>query len=361
MRVAVIGGGVGGLALGACLHQAGVDALVYERVPVFQRVGLGLLLLPNGMQALDAIGCGHRARELARPLDLAILRRPDAGFVKSMQLDHHLGIVRADLLELLADSVPREAMRFGRRLIGVEQDADGVTLSFEGGAAERADYVVGADGVHSSVRRSLHPNWRPAECRIRELVSVCHAPDLAAVLDRTFLKILDPGGGLAVGIVPSEQGRIIWFIQYDGQRFVDIPTTADGKKRFAERLVGHWQEPIGELVERTRWTSSYVWRTVAPSAPAPLHTGRVALIGDAAHPLPTLTSQGANTALADAVCLGGHLIDAFAQGTDPLDAMARYDRERRPRLEEILRGGEVLVADFLDPRQETSRPIPLVH
>lgn len=192
-------------------------------------------------------------------------------------------------------------------------------------------------------------------------MSVTHAPDLAAVLDRTFMKIMAPEGGLAVGIVPSQRGRIIWFIQYDGRRFMDLPTTPESRRRFAERLVGGWKEPVGELVDRTDFGTSYVWRTVAPTEPAPLHDGRVVLIGDAAHPLPTLTSQGANTALVDGVTIGEDLLASIQSGTDPTEAMARYDRLRRPRITEVLRGGVRLVDDFLDPNQETSRPIPLVH
>lgn len=98
---------MGGLAAAACLRRGGVDLTVYERAAVYGRVGLGLLLLPNGMGALDRLGLGSRARELARPLDLAVLRRPDATFIKCMALEHHLGIVRADLTELLSEAVPR--------------------------------------------------------------------------------------------------------------------------------------------------------------------------------------------------------------------------------------------------------------
>ncbi|MCP4869993.1 MAG: FAD-dependent monooxygenase [Proteobacteria bacterium] len=361
MRIAIIGGGIGGLATAACLKQASVDVTVYEKAALYARVGLGLLLLPNGMEALDQIGLGNRARELARPLDLAVLRRPDATFVKCMTLEHHLGIVRADLTELLTEGVPRETIRHSHELKTLTQTEDCVRLEFQEQDPVEVDFAIAADGVHSACRRSLFPDWRPAESRIRELVSVCHAPDLAAVLDRTFMKILSEEGGLAAGIVPSQRGRIIWFIQYDGRRFMDLPTTPKSRRRFAERLVGDWKEPIGELVDRTDFGTSYVWRTVAPTEPAPMHAGRVALVGDSAHPMPTLTSQGANTALKDGVTVAEELLAAFETGSDPVEALARYDRIRRPRIAEILRGGVRLVDDFLDPNQETSRPIPLVH
>ena len=119
--------------------------------------------------------------------------------------------------------------------------------------------------------------------------------------------------------------------------------------------MGSWADPVRELVERTDYTGSHVWRTVEAQAPAPLAHGRVALMGDAAHPNPTLTSQGANAALVDAVVLAEVLRE------DPSPAgLAAYAAKRAPRLDVIRAGGEQLIQQFLSP--PTDNPsIPVVH
>ncbi len=355
MKVAIVGGGVGGLALATALADSGIDLTVFERGSEVAHTGLGLLLLENGLDALSSLGLRDDICELSNPLDLAVLRDPRGEVFRRAELQEHRGIARFDLMRLLASGVPRQQLRWSRAVVGVEAADDGVELRFPDGRAERFDLVVGADGVHSAVRGALSPDWRAVESPVRELVSTCVAPDVAAKYDRTFLKTLDPGGGLAVGVVPAAHGMVIWFLQYDARRWPDLPRSSEARSLFARGLVGNWADPVRDLVERTDYSGSHVWRTVEARAPAPLALGRVALMGDAAHPNPTLTSQGANAALVDAVVLA----DVLRSDPSP-EGFAAYAAQRLPRLEAIRAGGEVLIQQFLAP--PTDNPsIPVVH
>jgi len=350
-----VGGGVGGLALGTALSRAGADVRIFERDTRVGHSGLGLLLLPNGLDAMGELGLRSDVEELSNPLDLAVLRTPQGVATLHARLSGQRGIARLDLMRLLASGVPSASMCWGRRVVGLHQDERSVELRFEDGAAEAFDLVVGADGVRSVVRPTLFPEWRAEESPVRELVSACTAPDVSALYDRTFLKTLHPDGGLAVGVVPAAHGTVIWFLQYDARRWPDVPRSAEARSLFARQLVGSWADPVRNLVERTDFSRSHVWRTVDAQAPTPLVKGRVALIGDAGHPNPTLTSQGANAALVDAVLL----CRALREDPGP-EGLAGFAAERLPRLHAIREGGETLIAQFLAP--PTAKPsLPVVH
>ena len=354
MRVAIIGAGIGGLTLGRALARAGIDATIHERRDRYARTGLGLLLLPNGLAALDAVGLGDVIRCLSNPIDLAVIRGADGHSVAQFPLEGHRGIARLDLLSQLELGVAQRALRWTETFRTFTHRADGITAQI-GSREVTADLLVGADGVRSTVRRQIAPDWQLEQCPVSELVSVCEAPDLSALYDRTFIKHVQPEQRLAVGLVPAAHGKVVWFLQFDASDHRAVPDDPEGKRAFVRDLVGQWSDPVSQLLERTDFNGTHLWRTPAPGAPAPLVTGRVVLIGDAAHPFPTLTSQGANAAIADAVSLARHLSGA----SDIDDALAAFALERAPRIEAIRGGGERLVAAFMEGGSQTT--LPLVH
>lgn len=353
MHVAIIGAGISGLTLARALAHRKISYTLYERRNQYARAGLGLLLLPNGMAALDEVGLGDEIRQLSNPLDLAVMRTIHGKAVAQFPLNGHRGIARIELLTRLQRGVSEATVRWGRAFESLT--SVNPVVAIVGGEEIRADLLVAADGARSTVRAEVAPSWRLAQCPVSELVSVCDTPDLAALYDRTFVKHLAPGERLAVGLLPGAQGRMVWFVQFDANQRGAVPSTARGKKRFVRRLVGEWADPIPELVERTDFTNTHLWRTPAPGIPAPMVNGRVVLIGDAAHPFPTLTSQGANAAMVDAVVLARHLDEA----ADIDEALRKTDEERAPRLEQIRQGGIKLVEAFCSSEPITG--LPMVH
>mgnify|MGYP003886463721 CR=1 FL=1 len=352
MHVAVIGAGVGGLALGRALTAQGIEVTIHERRDRYARTGLGLLLMPNGVAALDALGLGDAVRDLSNPLDLAVLRSAAGEALSQFPLEGHRGIARLDLLSRLQEGVPDAAVRWGDAFEALASTEPAVVTI--GGRRVTPDLLVAADGARSTVRRAVAPGFRLEQCVVSELVSVCDAPDLAALYDRTFIKHVAPGHRLALGLVPAAWGKVVWFLQFDASQHPPVPTDPAGKRAFLESLVGDWAAPVPDLLERTDFVHTHLWRTPAPGPPAPMVTGRVVLIGDAAHPYPTLTSQGANAALVDAVCLARHI----SSGVPLDDALQAFVAERLPRLEEIREGGERLVEGFT--KGEVSGELPMV-
>jgi 2-polyprenyl-6-methoxyphenol hydroxylase-like FAD-dependent oxidoreductase len=353
MQVAVIGAGIGGLTLARALTRRSIDVTIYERRDRYARTGLGLLLLPNGMAALDALGLGDEIRALSNPLDLAVIRSIKGRSLVQFPLEGHRGIARLDLLNRLQAGVEPSCVRWESSFQSLSStDPAEATV---GGEVIRPDLLVGADGARSTMRPFVAPDFRLKQCMVSELVSVCDAPDLAALYDRTFIKHVSPAERLAVGLVPAAYGKIVWFLQFDAGARGPLPSDPVGKRAFVEDLVGSWARPVQDLVERTDFVHTHLWRTPAPGPCAPLVTGRVVLIGDAAHPFPTLTSQGANAAMVDATVLARHLDSA-----DSIEeALRAFVAERTPRIEEITRGGQQLVDTFV----EGGAPgrLPLVH
>jgi 2-polyprenyl-6-methoxyphenol hydroxylase-like FAD-dependent oxidoreductase len=341
-NIAVIGAGIGGLALARALARIGAKATLYERRERFAGSGLGLLLLPNGLAALDALGLGPVVRRRSNVIERAVLRQADGTPIFEIGMHEHRGIARGDLLELLQVGVSSDRLRWGAALETLSQSVAGVVARV-GGEDIAAELLVGADGVQSTVRRVVAPDWRLTQCAVRELVSVCDAPDIASLNDRKFVKHVHREKRLAVGLLPVASGKIIWYVQFDATMQRPVPTDPEKKREFVWDLVGDWAHPVPELVDRTDFALTHMWRSPGPGPSAPLVTGRVVLVGDAAHPFPTLTSQGANSSLVDAVVLARHL----EAGDSIESALAGFASERRPRIEQIREGGMRLVESFL--------------
>jgi salicylate hydroxylase/6-hydroxynicotinate 3-monooxygenase len=159
LSVAVVGAGMGGLAAAATLRQAGIDVAVYEQASQFGRIGAGIQMMPNSMKVLRGIGVEDRLRQIAFAPFSHLNRIGDTGEItrelpmpESLYGAPYLCMHRADLHGALASAVPAEIVRLGKKLIGLDQKAGAVTLSFEDGSSTQADAVLGADGVHSLVR-----------------------------------------------------------------------------------------------------------------------------------------------------------------------------------------------------------------
>lgn len=167
MAIVIVGAGIGGLTTALSLHQAGFrDIAVYERAAVLRPLGVGINLLPHAVRELTELGLGERVAGLgsprragllqpARPADLEEPRGLDAGY-RWPQLSVHRGRFQLELLAVVRDRLGADAVHTGHRLVGVQ---DGVAR-FETAAGEvrvTGDLIVGADGIHSILRRHHHP------------------------------------------------------------------------------------------------------------------------------------------------------------------------------------------------------------
>src|ERR1044071_6754472 len=156
---AIVGAGMGGLAVAATLRRVGIDVQVYEQAARFARIGAGIQMMPNSMKVLRGIGIEERLRQTSFAPYSHLNRLGDTGEVtrelpmpESLYGAPYLCMHRADLHGALASVLPSDIIHLNKKLVGLDQSGGRVTLRFEDGSTASADAVVGADGVHSVVR-----------------------------------------------------------------------------------------------------------------------------------------------------------------------------------------------------------------
>ena len=342
-----IGGGVAGLALASGLHQRDLPFTMFERSNEFTDGGFGFILLANGRDALRELGIDLEPSEVGCEVSDAIVRTIDGEVVAAMKLTNAIAVSRHDLLKVIRSVIPPETIRLSQDFSHFDNDGSTVRAAvFADGSECAADVFVGADGSRSRCREWITPGHPAPSGRVKEIVSMVVNPELAEEVGSTFTKFMHPDGGLAVGLVPSGNGRVIWFAQFDTQRF-DTPDPHDAAS-FLHSLLGDFPAIVQRAIAATDDAAPHVWHTVDMDAPRSMVRGNVALIGDAAHPLLPFTSQGANSALEDAA----DLVAAVATCTSPDElepALRAYSHRRRPRRASHVAAGRSIAADFVNP------------
>lgn len=333
--VLVIGGGIGGLATGLALDRDDIDVQVFERAPRLQEVGAGIGLWPNAIRALDRLAVGEAIRKLAVPGTSASARTADGTvLVRTSEtlLHHHFGapttgIMRAELQMALVEAFGADRISLGREFTHYEEDARGVTAHFADGTSARGRALIGADGLRSAVRGQLLADGPPRYRGDTAWRGLAPVPDDLRPLTEVFETL---GCGRRMGLFPLADDRVLWFASAnrpEGEQ--DGPDVLDELRR----LFAGWHHPIPrilEVAEPDRIVRTDIYdRPVAHTWITP----RIALLGDAAHPMGPDLGQGACLAIEDADVLGR----ALATTSDTATALTRYQRIRRPRVVKVAR------------------------
>lgn len=343
MKIAIAGGGLGGLAAALFLRRAGIEAEVYEQATELQEAGAGIVVAPNMVRPLRELGLAGRLPEFAVRLEAAWeFRRWQDGRVLSVQpmgetcerlYGAHCYVAhRADLLQLLRSGLPEGAVHLDHRLASFSQDASGVTLRFAsragGGSTVRADALIGADGIHSLVREAIAPGIESrfsGLCAFRCLVPADKAPDMA----HRPVQTLWLGPGRHFVHYPISGGRLVNLVAIvPAGDWRSESWTAPGEIEDMEREFEGWDERVLQLLR-----SASVTRRWAMYDRSPLERwteGRVTLLGDAAHAMLPFFAQGAAQAIEDAAVLASCL-----RSGDVPEALLRYEALRRPRASKV--------------------------
>lgn len=346
LDIGIAGGGVGGLAAAIALRRAGHRVTVHEQARQWMRVGADVNLTPNVVKALDGLGgqVGAAIRRDGAQPTFRISRDGLTGAETSRlgmggQAEERYGapqvtIHRADLLAALAAELPAACVHFGRRVAGLTQDDDGVTLAFEDGTRARHDVVIGADGIHSRVRAAL---FGPESPRFTGVVSFRAVVPTERVRDvpeiDAFTKWWGPNPQTQIVTFPLNQGRETFVFATTGQeRWTEESWTSEGSVDELREVYRDFHPDARRLLDACdRVLKSALYER----EPLPAWTvGTVTLLGDACHPMLPFMAQGAGMAIEDAVVLGRALAGA-ADRAQAAAALQRYETARRDRTARI--------------------------
>jgi salicylate hydroxylase len=336
MKIAIIGGGIGGLSAAMHLLKAGLDVHVYEQSPRIGEIGAGIQISPNASRllirlglkpALDAAGVRPLAVHQRRWDDGRTLQRAPVGpEVEATFGAPYYHFHRGDLAELLGAAVPAKRVHVGHKLVGLEPRGEKIVARFESGASAEADLLVGADGIHSRVRHlTFGPEkprftgcvaWRglvPAE-RIKHLgIEVASHNWMGP--DGHVVHYWVAGGRLMNVVCVVEHGT------WTSESWTDKGDVAEALARY-----DGWHPIVRGLIEA--FPETFIW-ALHDRAPLPRWSdGRITLLGDACHPMLPMMAQGAAQSIEDGATLAA-LLTAM-QGDVP-GALARYEELRKPR------------------------------
>jgi salicylate hydroxylase len=340
LHALVIGAGIGGTAAAIALRRAGLDVSLFEKTMAQREVGAGIQISPNVSRLLSRYGLGEAmARAAVRPAAVVFRRWQDGRVLGREELgdsiENRYGAPyyhfhRADLIALLADAFGRNEIKLGRRLVDVEQDESGVTARFEDGTSERGDLLIGADGIHSQVRERLFGVEKPrfsGQIANRGLAPAERIAHLGLPLDVT--NWVGPGGHFVHYFVSS--GRFLNFVAvieeatWTREQWSDRGSISDAARKYEG-----WHPQIATILNAVDET--YKW-ALFDRDPLPEWTlGRVALLGDACHPMLPYMAQGAAQAIEDGAALAACLKHA---AFDIPSALRAYVTLRKPRATEV--------------------------
>ncbi|WP_433336209.1 FAD-dependent monooxygenase [Spirillospora sp. CA-294931] len=338
-RVAVVGAGIGGLAAATALSRAGFRVDVYEQAAELRETGVGLHLGCNGGRILRRWGlAGPLAESGVRPDALEVrdwsggrilARQPmGASWERRFGAPYHT-IHRADLHRVLADQVPADSVRLNRRLTGFTHAGDQILLEFAEGGRAAADLLVGADGVHSVVRRAIAgPDARvfSGASAFRGLVEARRVPGLPAET-----MVVWPGPGPRMLCYPVGRGRLTFVGIVPGHDWDLESWSSPGDPADLAAAFEGWNPDVKAIVDAV--TETRRWALYDRDPLPRWSSGRVTLLGDAAHPMLPHHGQGAGQAIEDAVAL------AFCLARDPGPAgVAAYEAVRRPHTTRVQLG-----------------------
>ncbi|MFF7171393.1 FAD-dependent monooxygenase [Streptomyces pseudovenezuelae] len=337
-RVLVIGGGIAGTATALALHKAGFEAVVHEAHPdSAEDIGAFLTLASNGMRALAQLDASAAVTAIGFPLtSLRLL--DDTGTEQahapmgevSDPLLHYRCLRRGDLNAALQAEAGRRgvAVRHGARLVSVEEGPDQVTAHFADGTTASGDLLIGADGLNSAVRRSVSPGTRP--CHAGQYVFYGYTRTASPPGADACITMVR-GSGAAFGYAVSPDGEAYWFARVSGDPLPAEELAQGTPARWRDLLLPLLRKDATQAAELVAATGDELMVTNATEIPTgtPWRSGRILLIGDAAHAASPATGQGASMALEDAVVLAKSLRDA----PHPDAALTLYETLRRPRVE----------------------------
>ena len=341
-KVLIAGAGIAGLVAGLALLQRGIDVEIFEQAAELRELGAGVQLSANGTRVLIALGLEQEMQAIAseprgkqirlfstgrtwKLFDLGVSSRAVYGAPYWMV---HRGDFHRVLVEAFNARAPGR-LHLDSRCIGYDEDEDGIRLHLANGETHAADVVVGADGVHSEIRRLIGGDRQPFFAGVAAWRGLVPMERLPPTMQRDVgTNWVGPGGHVIT--YPVRRGELLNFVGiFEGESWPVESWTERGTREACSRSFAGWNPEIHTIIENV--DIPYKWALLGREPLERFVAGRACVIGDAAHPTLPFLAQGANMAIEDGMVLA-RCLEAFPAR----EALQRYQRARLERTNSIV-------------------------
>jgi len=356
-RILIAGAGIGGLCCALALIQRGFHVTVLEQAPQLGEVGAGFQVSANGVRCLAHLGLESELKEFATEAGGKQVRLWNTGqtwklfdlgaeSVRKYGFPYYM-LYRPDLHGLMERHVRRlqpDAIRLGAKVVGVTHLDDSVQVELDGGERVRGDVLIGADGVHSQVRRAMFGDGAAqfTGCVAwRGLIARAKIPaHLRANVGTNWI-----GPGAHVIHYPLRNGELMNFVGIVERTDWQVESwTERGSVQECLRDFERWHDDVRSLINGIE--QPYKWALLSRQPLKTCTIGRATLLGDAAHPTLPFLAQGAVMALEDGIVLARCIA---ANAERPEVALARYEALRIERTSRVVLGSAANAARFHNP------------
>ncbi|KAB8191514.1 flavin-dependent oxidoreductase [Nonomuraea phyllanthi] len=362
-EILIVGAGIAGLVLALELHDAGIDCRVHEAVPEVGAVGVGINLLPHASRVLHRLGLGEQLGQVAvvtaesvffNRFGQLIYREPagrKAGY-DHPQYSVHRGDLHAVLLAAVRERLGHDAVLLGHRCVRADQDEHGVTAHFtgpDGGdlPSVRARALVACDGIHSALRRQLHPDeGEPRYSGINMWRGVTKGRPFLSGASMVRAGWIDRGKLVAYPIrnLPDGDQLLNWVVEIQTPRHLQRDWNRRGRLEDFIGAFEDWHFDWLDVPAMMRGSQTVLEYPMVDQDPLDhWSVGRITLLGDAAHPMVPRGSNGAGQAILDARALRRHLSTA----PDPVSALRAYEAERLPATAQVVLANRSMPPDVI--------------
>ena len=352
-NIAIVGGGIGGLAAALALTRRGIDVAVYEQAPELRELGAGVQISANGTRVLHALGLKEALERVqVLPAGKAIRLWNTGQTWKLFDLgmesvarygSPYITIHRGDLHTVIAHGLAQAkpgVIHLNRKCVELTQAPDHVELRFENGDLVKARLVIGADGVHSVVRENLFGATKPEFCGIIAWRGVVPMERVPASISRTIgTNWVGPGGHVVH--YPLRAGTLLNFVGM-GERDWNVEGwNVRGTTEEAANDFRGWHPDVHAMIRNI--DVPYKWGLALRPPMDAWSKGRCTLLGDACHSMVPLLAQGAVMALEDGLILA-RAIEKFPH--DHEVALGAYEAARRDRANKVVAGSAAMIPRF---------------
>lgn len=339
-RIIVAGAGIGGLAAALALARAGHKVTVYEQAPELGEVGAGIMMTPNASRALRSLGVWDAVERLALKPAATHYRHYQTGdeltafrFGPAFEQQYgypFLTIHRADLLFAIAEGVRSagaDIVKLDHTLVDCGQTDGQAWAKFANGDEASADLLVGADGVRSTVRAKIH-GVRPVRFSGHVAFRGTVPTDRLSSVHQTSDTYVWVGEGKHVVHYPIKQGQLMnYVVIVEREAWTDEGWNLPGDIADVKQEFQGWHQDFQELLDHSDPQGLIKWGLFGREPLEQWRSGRITLLGDAAHPTVPFMAQGAAMGLEDAVILAR----ALAEADDVEAGLQRFEDTRHER------------------------------